>query len=309
MNSTPPQTKGHIAAIEAGGTKFVCATAKDSHQLLDRVRIPTSFPAETFPQVVDFLKSQEAQYGALAGIGIATFGSLDVDPLSPSYGIMGNTPKMGWSGVDVLEAYRAEFDVPIAIDTDVNCAALGEGLWGAARGKSSYLYVTIGTGIGGGAISGGRLVRGISHPEMGHIVIPHDKAEDPFPGICPYHGDCFEGLASGPAIEARWGASSRELPPNHPAWSLEATYIASALVSYAMILSPQRIILGGGVMHQTHLWPLIRAKVATYMQDYLPFPEMGADIEQWICAPEYEGDSALLGALALVAQSIPNNKI
>jgi fructokinase len=197
---------------------------------------------------------------------------------------------------------KAAFDIPIAFDTDVNGAALGEWKWGAARGLDTFLYLTIGTGVGGGALVNGKLVHGLIHPEMGHLHLPHDRARDPFEGICSFHGDCFEGLASGPAIEKRWGQKAETLPPDHPAWDLEAHYIALALVNYIFTLSPQRIIIGGGVSSQGFLFPLIRRKVVDILNGYVQSPAVGEAIAEYIVPPGLGARSGMLGALAM-AQS------
>lgn len=298
------QIRGHFAGIEAGGTKFICATAKDSPELLNRTRIPTQNPEGTYTEVVAYLQAQEQRHGALDAIGLASFGPLDVNASSPTFGRMGNTPKAGWPGFDMLAPLREQFDVPLALQTDVNGSALGESLWGAGRGLDSVLYITIGTGIGGGALHKGYFLGQLAHSEMGHIRLAREPQDASFEGICPAHGDCFEGLASGPAIKARWGQPAEALPSDHPAWALEAAYIAQALVNYILILFPQRIILGGGVMRQPQLWPLIREQLAAYLGAYIPLRELGIKLEDWLVAPEQEGDSGVLGAIALAAHQI-----
>jgi fructokinase len=189
---------------------------------------------------------------------VASFGPLDLNPRSPTYGCITSTPKPGWSDVDLVRPIRQAFNVPIGFDTDVNAAALAEWRWGAAQGLQSFVYLTIGTGIGGGGLINGQRMHGLIHPEMGHLRIPHDLAGDPFPGACPFHGDCLEGLASGPAFIARWGQPAETLPDDHPAWRLEAQYLSLALVNIICTLSPQRLILGGGVMQRQRLFPLIQ---------------------------------------------------
>lgn len=295
------QIRGHVAGIEAGGTKFVCATAKDSADLLNRTRIPTQDPKATYAAVVAYLQAQEQQNGPLDAIGLASFGPLDVNPSSAEFGRMGNTPKPGWPGFDMLAPLREHFAVPLALQTDVNGSALGESLWGAGRGLDSVLYITIGTGIGGGALHKGYFLGQLAHSEMGHIRLAREAQDASFAGICPAHGDCFEGLASGPAIKARWGQPAETLPADHPAWVLEAAYIAQALFNYILILFPQRVILGGGVMRQPQLWPLIREQLAAKLGDYVPLEKLDISLEDWIVPPTREGDSALLGALALAS--------
>jgi len=221
-------------------------------------------------------------------------------PDSPTYGYITTTPKPGWRHTDLVGAIRRALDVPVKFETDVNAAALGEARWGAARGLDTFIYLTIGTGIGGGGLVSGKLMHGLVHPEMGHIRLPHDFARDPFPGVCPFHGDCLEGLASGPALEKRWGARAETLPPDHPAWDLQAHYLALALVNYTCTLSPQRIILGGGVMEQAHLFPRIRRKVLELLNGYVQSPALLENIDAYIVPPALGKRAGILGALALV---------
>jgi fructokinase len=280
-------------AIEAGGTKFICGIGASPDDLRT-IHIPTESPAVTIPAVIEFL--QTAGDGKLAAIGIGSFGPICTDPNSPSWGHITTTPKTAWRDVDLAGPVRAALSVPVGFDTDVNAAALGEARWGAARNIDNLLYMTIGTGIGGGVISSGRILHGISHPEMGHIRIPHDLNSDPFPGACPYHGDCLEGLASGPAIQARWRQRPDELLPDHPAWVLEANYLASAIVNLTCTLAPARIILGGGVMNQAHLFPRIRSVVTRLINGYTAQPEI---------VPAALGERAgVIGALILAERAL-----
>ncbi len=237
--------------------------------------------------------------GPLAAVGIGSFGPIDLDRSSPTYGHITSTPKPGWANFDLVGAVSSALRVPVGFDTDVNAAALGEARWGAAQDVGSALYLTIGTGIGGGYIADGRLLHGMIHPEMGHIRIPHDLAKDPFPGICPYHGDCFEGLACGPAIEQRWGKSARGLPPDHPAWALEARYIALALATFVCTLSPGRIILGGGVMHQLQLFDGVRSGLSGLLNGYIRSPWLAEELEGYVVAPGLGDRAGVVGALAL----------
>jgi len=255
-------TNDLFGAIEGGGTKFVCAVGKTDGQILSETRFPTTTPKETLARTIAFFQEQNRALGPLTSLGVACFGPLDPNPSSPMYGHILPTPKPSWTGTDVVGQLQAALGIPIGFDTDVNGAALGEARWGAAQGLSTFLYFTIGTGIGGGAMVEGRLLHGLIHPEMGHVLLPHDTARDPFPGICPFHGDCFEGLASGPALEKRWGQRAETLPADHPAWELEADYIALAMEGFICAFSPQRIILGGGVPQQPQLIPLVRTKPA-----------------------------------------------
>jgi fructokinase len=287
-----------LGAIEAGGTKFVCAVGTSTGHLIHQVTIPTTSPEETLKQVIEFLRSHGRN---LAAIGIGSFGPLELNPRSAKYGYITNTPKPGWSNFDLAGTIRNAFSVPVILDTDVNAAALAESRWGAVQGLSTFLYVTVGTGIGGGAIVEGKILHGRTHPEMGHIRVPHDHSRDPFPGTCPYHGDCLEGLASGIALEARWKVPPATLPPDHPAWLLEAEYLALASVNWMCTLSPQRIILGGGVMRQRQLFPLICGRVAALMNTYMDTPASADELSNFIVPSPLEGNAGLLGALALAA--------
>lgn len=287
------------AGIEAGGTKWVCVVGSGPEDLRAVIRFPTGKPVDTIDQAIRFLREASSRHGRLRGIGIGSFGPLDLSPRSPSFGIITTTPKPGWANTDLVGAFKAAFGLPVGFDTDVNAAALGEGRWGAAHGLADFLYLTIGTGIGGGGMSGGQLIHGLVHPEMGHIRIPHDPARDPFPGACPFHGDCFEGLASGPAIEARWGRRGESLPPDHPAWELEALYLALGLVNFICTLSPRRVILGGGVMTQSHLFPMIRKQVQVLLNGYIAAPEILDRIDDYIVPPALGPQAGVLGAIAL----------
>ena len=293
-----------LAGIEAGGTKFVCAVGSGPEDLRTETRFPTTAPAATLAQAVDFLKQAEEDSGPLDAIGVAAFGPLSPDPAAPDYGHIRATPKPGWSDTDVVGALRRHFAQPIAFDTDVNGAALGEWRWGAAQGLASFAYITIGTGIGAGLFANGEVVHGLTHPEMGHIPLPRDAIADPFEGACPFHGDCFEGLASGPAIEKRWGEPAESLPPEHPAWELEAHYIALALRTLICTFSPQRIVIGGGVMGQPQLMPLIRAKTQVSLNGYVQSPQILERIEEHIVPPALGGRAGVLGALVLAERAL-----
>ncbi len=291
------------AGIEAGGTKFVCALGRGPDDLCAETRFPTTTPAETIARTLAFLQEAQAQHGPVAAVGVASFGPVDLDPRSPKYGYITSTPKPGWADADLAGPLRRALNVPVGFDTDVNGAALGEWRWGAGQGLDSVLYLTIGTGIGGGALLNGRLVHGLLHPEMGHIRLPRDPQADPFPGQCPFHGDCFEGLANGPALERRWGRRAETLPPDHPAWALEARYIALALTSYICTLSPQRLILGGGVMEQRQLFPLVRAEVQALLNGYIQAPAILEHIDAYIVPPALGNRAGVLGAIALAQQA------
>ena len=290
-----------FGAIEAGGTKFNCLVGSGPENILAETRIPTSYPDETFSRVIHFFQEQAKTY-ALTSIGIGSFGPVDLNTASPTYGYITSTVKPGWKMTDFVGPFKRAFDLPIAFDTDVNAAAYGEVTWGAAQGLSQFIYVTIGTGIGAGEMCDGKLVHGLVHPESGHVLIPHDRERDPFAGVCQFHGDCFEGLASGPALQARWGVPAEQLPPGSPAWPLEAYYIALAISNQICTLSPQRIILGGGVMEQTSLFPLIRSEVQRLLNGYIQAPQITTDIDRYIVPPALGSRAGVLGALALAKQ-------
>ena len=286
--------------IEAGGTKFVCALGTGPDDIRAETRFPTTNPEETFGRAIDFFNAHDE----VAAIGVGSFGPIDPRPGTPTFGFITSTPKPGWQDTDFVGTLETAFDVPVGFDTDVNAAALGEHRWGAAQGLETFIYLTIGTGIGGGAMVEGEMLHGVMHPEMGHIRIPHDRERDPFEGGCPYHGDCLEGLANGPAIEARWGVRGEHLPQDHPAWDLEATYLAHALVNYTLTLAPQRIIMGGGVMAQEQLFPLIRAKVVALLNGYFQVAEVTERIDEYIVPPALGGRAGVLGAIALAQRAV-----
>ena len=267
-------------------------------QMTDRI----STSGETLARIIAFFQQQQL-VAPLAAIGIGSFGPISPDHSAPDYGYITSTPKPGWAQTDIVGAIERAFEVPVGFDTDVNAAALGERRWGGAQGLTTFIYLTIGTGIGGGGLSNDRLMHGLLHPEMGHIRLPHDQQADPFLGICPYHGDCLEGLASGPALNARWGVPAETLPLDHPAWALQAHYLALACVNFICILSPQRILLGGGVMSQSHLFPLIRQEVQTLLNGYIQVPAILQQIDAYIVPPALGNRVGVLGALALAEQA------
>ena len=262
-------------------------------------RFDTTLPVETIAKCLAFLQ----RFDGLAAVGIAAFGPLDLQPASATYGCITSTPKTGWQNISLAGAFSRALGLPVGIDTDVNGAALGEWRWGAAQNLDNFLYLTIGTGIGGGAFVNGRVVHGLMHPEMGHIRVPHDLAADPFAGSCPFHGDCLEGLATGVAMEKRWGQKAETLPVGHPAWELEAHYLALALANYVCVLSPQRIIMGGGVMSQPQLLPLVRRKLVSFLGGYVQAAEILEHTDRYVVAPALGSRAGVLGALAL-AQAV-----
>ncbi|MDZ4700918.1 MAG: ROK family protein [Rhodothermales bacterium] len=296
MNTDQPLYGG----IEAGGTKFVCTIASGPDDVRAIERFPTTSPAETFARALAFFRAHDVR---LQAIGIASFGPVDPDPSSPYVGYITTTPKAGWANTDFGGYIGRELGVPVGFDTDVNGAALGEARWGAARGLDTVLYLTVGTGIGGGAIVNGRCLHGLVHPEMGHLMLPRAEG-DTFAGHCPYHGPCLEGMATGPAIEARWGKPAPQLPSDHPAWAIEAHYLAMALVNYILTLSPQRIVMGGGVMDQQHLFPMIRSRVQKALNGYVQHPAILQNMDAYIVPPGLGDRAGVLGAIALAMDAL-----
>jgi len=290
------------AGIEAGGTKFVCVIGAGPDDVRVQARIPTTTPEATLREALDFFREQRARQGPLTAAGVASFGPVDLDPSSPTYGFITSTPKPGWARTDVVGPVRQALGVPVHFDTDVNAAALAEGRWGAAQGLDGFIYLTVGTGIGGGGLVNGSLMHGLIHPEMGHVRIPHDHVADPFAGSCPFHGDCLEGLASGPAMQARWGRPAESLPDDHPAWALEARYLALALHNYVCTLSPRRILLGGGVMERLTLFPLIHRELQALLNGYVQAPQVSSHLDRYVVPPAFGARAGIMGALALAQE-------
>jgi len=282
-----------IGAIEAGGTKFVCGIGNEEGIIEDRVSFPTEQPEKTLANVIAYFRDKQIE-----AMGVGSFGPIDLDRNSATYGHVTTTPKPGWSGFPFLGTLKEAFDVPFGWDTDVNAAAFGEATWGAARGLDSCVYYTIGTGVGVGVYAEGKMVHGLVHPEGGHILTRRHP-DDTYSGFCPYHGDCLEGIAAGPAIEKRWGVKGSELAEDHPAWALEAFYIGQAVAGAILMLSPKKIILGGGVMHQKQLFPLIHAEVKKNLNGYVSAAAVLDDIENYIVPPGLGDNAGLSGSLAL----------
>jgi fructokinase len=297
-----------IAAIEAGGTKFIVglveADAAEGSQprILFRESIPTTMPTETLTASLAAIGRAAALHGRPEAVGIGCFGPVELHEGKPGWGHVTTTPKPGWSGADVAGAFGKAWGVPVAFDTDVNAAACGELLWGAARGLSDFIYLTVGTGIGGGAYSGGKLVHGLVHPEMGHLRLARE-AGDGYAGHCPYHADCLEGMAAGPAIGERWGKPAPELPPGHPAWELEARYLARALAAYSCVLSPELFILGGGVGMRPGLAERVGELLGEELAGYVEALAEPGERARRVCRPGLGADAGFLGAAAL-AQSL-----
>ena len=288
-------------AIEAGGTKFVCAVGHGGSHILEEAVIPTRDPESTLRDVTDFFRGQSRESGPIESVGVGSFGPLDIDRGSDSFGQIIETSKAGWSGVNLVTELEGALGTRIVLDTDVNCALAGEAKFGAGRGYSDLVYLTVGTGIGGGVLSHGEVVYGNGHPEIGHLFVPK-QADDSFEGGCPFHGDrCVEGLASGPAIRQRWGDDSRNLPHDHPAWGLEARYLAMLCHNLFMTTAPERIILGGGVMAQTQLFPLIRDNCNRLLNGFGAPPGRPPDFETAIVPAALSGTAGILGAFLLAA--------
>jgi fructokinase len=289
--------------IEAGGTKFNCVIGSGPDHIVAEARIATTTPAETIGRANAFFQRHVPDY-PLSAIGIGSFGPVDLDRASPTYGYITTTPKPGWAQTDLCGALHQALNIPVAFDTDVNAAAFGEHHWVADnRALDPLLYLTIGTGIGLGAIVNGQPLHGLLHPEAGHMLLPHDRALDSFEGSCPFHGDCWEGLASGPAVEKRWNRRGETLSPDHLAWQLEAHYVALAVVNLIYAFSPQRIVLGGGVMQQPGIIDRVRREVQGIINGYLQSDRITRDIDQLIVAPGLGNRSGVLGAIALAIQA------
>ncbi|GLB25228.1 putative fructokinase [Lacrimispora xylanolytica] len=281
-----------LGALEAGGTKMVCAIGNENGEIFERVSIPTESPDVTMPKLIAYFADKEIE-----ALGIGCFGPIDLNRNSETYGCITTTPKLAWKNYNIVKAFQDALRVPVGFDTDVNGSALGEATWGITKGLQNSMYITIGTGVGTGIITNGGLLHGMLHPEGGHLLLSrHPK--DSFEGTCPYHKNCLEGLAAGPAIEARWGEKGTQLADRKEVWELEAYYIAQALVDYIMVISPQRIVIGGGVMHQEHLMPLIREEVKRQLAGYIDTKEL-SDIDQYIVLPSLNDNQGIMGALKL----------
>lgn len=286
-----------LGALEAGGTKMVLAIGNENGEILEQTSIPTETPDITLPKIIDYFKDKD-----IKALGIGSFGPIDLDKSSKTYGYITSTPKLAWVNCDIVGTLTKHLGVPVGFDTDVNGSALGEATWGSTKGVDSSIYITIGTGVGVGVYQNGKLLHGMLHPEAGHVLLSRHP-EDSFTGACPYHSNCFEGLAAGPAIEKRWGKKAYELAPDHKAWEMEAYYIAQALVGYIFTLSPHRIVLGGGVMHQAHLFPMIREQVITLINGYLKTPLL-EDIDNYIVPAALNDDQGIMGCIKLALMEL-----
>jgi fructokinase len=287
-------------AIEAGGTKFVCAVGTGPEDLRAQARFPTTTPKETIGRCIDFFRAQPK----IEALGVGCFGPIELRRDAASYGHVTTTPKIGWTNADVVGPLHQALGVPVGFDTDVNGAVLGEARWGAAQGLETAIYVTIGTGIGGGALIGGKLAHGLVHPEMGHLLVPREPDDLDFAGDCPFHGArCWEGVASGPAMERRWGRRAETLPGDHRAWDLEARYIASALTTLVLVLSPDRLILGGGVMQVDRLFPLVRKHLQRSLGGYVQADAVITGMDEYVVPPRLGQRAGIAGALALAERA------
>jgi fructokinase len=292
-----------LGGVETGGSWCVCALGHGPGELIAVEKFPTEGPEETLARIVGFFNDRSRPRAATVGVG--AFGPLEVDERSPRWGeILDSTPKREWAGAPLGAMLRAGLDVPVELDTDVNAAALGELRWGAGRDVQSLCYLTVGTGIGAGLIINGSPVHGLLHPEAGHVRIPHDRLRDPFPGACPFHGDCWEGLASGHALQLRWDADPASLPDDHVAWSLEAEYVAAGILAIVMIASPGRVIAGGGVMERPGLLRDVRSELSRLLGGYLDRPQLDGDLHDFLVAPELGDEAGVLGAIALAGDAL-----
>ena len=282
-----------FGALEAGGTKMVCAVGDEQGRILERISLPTRTPENTMPEMLAFFQDKD-----LAAIGIGCFGPVDLDRASPTYGSILSSPKLSWRNFPILQRFEQALGIPVGIDTDVNAAALGEAVWGCTRNVRDSIYITVGTGVGLGVIIGGKPHHGMIHPEAGHIFMDR-RPDDPLEqGVCPYHGNCLEGLASGPAIERRWGRKAQDLADCNAVWELEAYYIGQAICDYIMMISPEKIILGGGVMHQQQMLPLVRKEVHRQLHGYLHGKGL-EDLDNYIVPVSLGDNQGVMGAVKL----------
>ncbi|MBK2110524.1 ROK family protein [Francisella tularensis] len=296
----------YLAGIEAGGTKFFTTIGDFDGNVIERHRTDTTTPEKTMSEVLKVLKDYQNKYD-IKTIGLACFGPIDINPNSKTYGYITNTPKIAWQSFDIVNAVKTIFSGPIGFNTDVNAAAICEKLWGCAQDLENLLYLTVGTGVGGGIICNNKLVQGAMHPEIGHLLIPQNPLDE-FKGSCPFHGNCLEGLASGTAINQRWKvAHAGALNDDHIAWQFEAEYLAKAIVNYICSFSPERIILGGGVMHKTILFDMIRKNVTKYLNNYLDYPAL-KDMTKFIVPASFGDNTGVKGSLALALETFNNSQ-
>ncbi len=281
-----------FGALEAGGTKMVMAIGNENGEILEQLSIPTETPDITMVKIIDYFKEK-----SIEALGIGSFGPIDLDKGSKTYGSITSTPKLAWVNYNIVNELKNALQIPVGFDTDVNASALGEATWGIMNGLDSGIYITIGTGVGVGAYMNGSLLHGMLHPEAGHVLLSKHP-DDPFEGVCPYHPNCLEGLASGPSIEKRWNKKAYELEDNAKVWELEAYYIAQGIVNYILTLSPHKIVLGGGVMHQKQLFPLIRKEVANLLNGYIKTRQM-EELDQYIVPASLNDNQGIMGCIQL----------
>ncbi len=291
-----------IGGLEAGGTKMVCAIGDEKGNIEEKCMIPTKTPQETMPKLLEFYQDKEIE-----ALGIACFGPVDLNRKSETYGYIKKTTKLQWVDYNIVGAVRQALRIPVGFDTDVNGAMLGEVIWGAAKGVENAIYITIGTGIGVGVYINGRLLHGLVHPEAGHVLLQRHP-DDAYAGFCPYHKDCAEGLAAGPAIEERWGKSGRELADRKEVWEMEAYYIAQAITDYIMTYSPEKIIVGGGIMQQKQLYGMVRRKVLELLGGYIVNDRILEQIEDYIVPPKLGEEAGIKGALYLGYQEFMESR-
>ncbi len=290
-----------LGALEAGGTKMVCAIGDETGKIFEQISIPTKTPEDTVPEMINYFRNAQVE-----ALGIGCFGPIDPDKRSKTYGYITSTPKLAWADYNIVGAFEKELNCPVGFDTDVNGSVLGEVTFGQAKGKSCVVYVTIGTGVGAGIYIEGKLLHGMLHPEAGHVMIQRREGDD-YQGKCPYHKTCLEGLAAGPAVEERWGKKAIELKERKEVWDLEAYYIAQALSGYILTLSPEMIILGGGIMHQEQLFPMIRSYVKEMLGGYIKTEELD-NMESYIVPASLNDDQGIMGALELGRRALAESK-
>ena len=284
-------------ALEAGGTKMVCAVGTEDGHIIDKIQIPTETPDITIPAIIDYFRDKE-----IKALGIACFGPIDLNTSSPTYGYITNTPKPGWSNTDIVGSLKKALSVPIGFDTDVNGSLIGEITYGASKGLENAVYITVGTGIGGGVMTNGRLLHGMLHPELGHMVM-HIHPDDTYKCRCPFHDHCLEGLACGLAVEERRGLKGKDIPDDDKVWEIEAYYLGQAMVNLIVTLSPERIILGGGIMHRTHLFDLIRKETKKQLNSYIKTALLD-DIDNYIVPASLNDDQGILGCIKLAMDAV-----
>jgi len=295
------QGEKRFGLVEAGGTKIICAVGTAPDAIHDMTTFPTLLPAETLPNISDYFQQTASTGGALSTIGIGCFGPIDLDRGSSAYGTIAETTKCGWTNFNIVKHLSDALNVPVVIDTDVNCALLAEAHYGAGKGLKDLVYITVGTGIGAGLMVDGKIVRGYGHPEVGHMSVVKQDEDQAFSGVCRFHAaQCFEGVAAGPAITKRWEREARALAPEHPGLDLEARYLADLCLNLSLITAPRRIILGGGVMQQRHLFPLIRQHFDAQRRGYSNLGD-GLDMDTYIVPAALAPQAGIIGALCLAS--------